>query len=273
MINLSSNGNNMIKKTLLVSIDMITLNPDQPRKQFDKNEITKLADSIKNKGIIQPLIVRNNDKSDNYQLIAGQRRLMAAKEAGINEVPVVICNISNDPRERLELAMVENISRENLNSIEEAEAYSRLEKEFGQNILTIAKLLGKDRSTITNSIRLLDLPERIKDDIRYGRMTAGHGRAILSLEEHKDMAEARSQILSQALSVRETENLVKRLNNLNKTKNKKINVNKAYYESLESNFSENLGGLKVSIKYHGLNKKIEIYYNTNDDLNNIITKF
>jgi ParB family chromosome partitioning protein len=260
------NNKVIIGRPLMVAVNKITLNPEQPRKNFIKTEITKLADSIKLKGIIEPLVVRINENLDTYQLIAGQRRLMAAKEAGIKEVPVVIINIKDDPKQRLELAMLENIIRNNLNPIEEAEGYSRLENEFKHNILDIAKLFGKDRSTIINSIRLLNLPEVIKDDIRYGRMTAGHGRAILSISDPKNIIEIRSLIISKSLSVRETENLVKKLN-------KKIKIldtsNKAFYESLELSISERLGGLKVFIKYKGDNKRIDIYLNNDNDINNL----
>jgi ParB family chromosome partitioning protein len=271
--NQKNNSKISVQKPLMVSIDKIMPNPDQPRKQFKNNELIKLSDSIKSKGIIQPLIVRISDKNDFYQLIAGHRRLLAAKEAGIKEVPIVIHNIPDNSQQRLEIAMLENIMRENFNPIEEAEAYLRLEKDFKQDILSIAKLVGKDRSTISNSIRLLDLPESIKDDIRFGRMTAGHGRAILSIQDVKDMAEARSLVLSQALSVRDTEKLAKKLNNKHIKKNDKINSNKVYYESLKDSISNCLNGIKVNIKYNGSNKKIEFYYNNIDDINIILKKF
>jgi ParB family chromosome partitioning protein len=260
-------------KPLFVDIEKISPNPDQPRKNFNNIEIKRLADSIKAKGIIEPLVVRPGQEDGAYQLISGHRRLIAAKEAGLSEVPVIIFNMADNPENRLVIAMLENIVRAELNPIEEAEGYSKLEKENGEKIIEIANLFGKDRSSIVNSIRLLQLPEPIKDDIRCGRMKAGHGRAILSINELKDMMEARNLILTKALSVRATEKLAKRLNNKYKNKNDKYKSNKAFYESLEESFSDSFGGLKVSIKYNGQKKRIDIFYNTNDDILNIINKF
>ncbi|MDR1084877.1 MAG: ParB/RepB/Spo0J family partition protein [Deltaproteobacteria bacterium] len=257
---------------LMISVHKILPNPDQPRKFYKKTEITKLADSIKSSGIIEPLVVRHLEGKDSYQLIVGHRRLLAAKEAGEKEVPAVIRQIPDEPKLRLELAMMENIFRENLNPIEEGEGYHRLELELGLDILEIAKMFGKDRSTIANTIRLLELPEPIKDDIRYNRLSAGHGRAILSLNEPKDMLEARSLILSQAMSVRDAEKLTKKINTGKKHKSMKGLNKKAYYEALGSSFSDSLGGLKVKIKYNGQKKRIDIYYASNDDVDMLKSK-
>jgi ParB family chromosome partitioning protein len=205
-------------------------------------------------------------------LIAGQRRLIAAEIAGNREVPVVISDAPDDPTARLELALLENIVRANLNPIEEAQGYSRLEKEIGCKIEEIADLFGKGRTTIINSIRLLDLPEPIKDDIRFGRMTAGHGRAILSIAERQDMMEARNLILSKSLSVRQAESLAKRLNKKNNSKSKKSEGSQAFYEALEDSFTESLDGLKVVIKYKGEKKRIDIYYNNKNDIKRFINK-
>jgi ParB family chromosome partitioning protein len=259
-------------KPLFVNIEQITPNPDQPRKLFNKEEITKLANSIIAQGIIEPLVVRETDKPRHYELIAGHRRLIAAKEAGLTKVPVIISKTPDDSRKRLELAMIENIIRDNLNPIEEAEAYLRLVEEIKEDITEIAKIFGKDRTTIANSIRLLNLPEAIQEDIKYGRMTAGHGRAILSIINDADRTEARSLILSQALTVRQAESLAKKLNNKNKPTKTKTESNKAFYEFLETSFSDSFGGLKVSIKYNGPNKRIDIYFNNNSDIDTVISK-
>ncbi|MDR2457751.1 MAG: ParB/RepB/Spo0J family partition protein, partial [Clostridiales Family XIII bacterium] len=154
---------------LMVKIGLIRPNPDQPRKYFNTEEMEALTESIRDKGIIEPLIVSITENG--YELIAGHRRLIAAKAAELSEVPVMIKKLSGDNSERLELALIENIIREKLNPIEEAEAFSRLEKEFGKKDLQIARLTGKDRSTIINSIRLLDLSDDIKDDIRFNRLS------------------------------------------------------------------------------------------------------
>jgi ParB family chromosome partitioning protein len=267
MNNKSVKNNNC--QPLMVDINKITPNPDQPRQLFNKNEITNLANSIKAKGIIEPLVVLVDEKKEGYQLLAGHRRLLAATEAGLDKVPIIIINTPNNIVNRLEIALLENIIRSDLNPIEEAEGYSRLEKDLGGNIEDISQLFGKDRSTIINSIRLLNLPEPIKDDIRVGRMTAGHGRAILSIKNPKYMIEARNLILTQSLSVRETEKLAKKFNKKN---NNNIS-NKAFYESLESSFSDCLGGVKVSIKYNKNNKRIDIYINNDNEIINILNKF
>jgi ParB family chromosome partitioning protein len=267
-------SNEHIGQPLLISIDKITQNPDQPRKYFNPMGLTKMADSIKAKGIIQPLVVRANEDKNNYQLIAGNRRLLAAKQAGLKEVPVIIIDLPDDSRQRLELAMMENIFRDDLNPIEEAEGFLRLKDEFGQDVLEIAKLFGKDRTTITNYIRLLDLPDPIKEDIKTGSLTASHGRALLSVADKNQMLEARNIIIEKNLTVHETENLAKKFNEKSKPKNSKVNTEneneKEYYNSLCYQISNKLGGLTVSINNKGKNKKIEIFYSDNKEIENII---
>jgi ParB family chromosome partitioning protein len=257
---------------LMVKIGLIKPNPDQPRKYFNAKEMESLTESIRDKGIIEPLIV--SITQDGYELIAGHRRLIAAKTAELKEVPVIIKQLSGDISERLELALIENIIREKLNPIEESEAFQRLEKEFGKKDLQIARLTGKDRSTIINSIRLLDLTDDIKDDIRFNRLTPGHGRAILAIANKDKWPEARSLIISKNLTVRQAESMAKKFNvPTTKAKDDKNEANQAYYESLEKSFSDSLGGFKVSIKYKGKAKKIEISYKTNEDMELLMKKF
>ncbi|MDR1084878.1 MAG: ParB/RepB/Spo0J family partition protein [Deltaproteobacteria bacterium] len=255
---------------LMVSIEKISVNPDQPRKYFNSNEMNKLSDSVRAKGIIEPLVVRPL-QNDTYQLLVGHRRLLASKQAGFKEVPVIFKDIPDDSRQRLEIAMLENIFRENLNPIEEAEGFYRLEKEIGQDVLEIARLFGKDRSTISNSIRLLELPEEIKDDIRTGILSAGHGKAILSIQDQTDRLTARNFIVEKSLSVRNTENLAKKLNNKNKPANLKDDPDKELLENLSSSFSKGLG-LQVVFKSLGKKKKMEIYYNKIEDIEIIMNK-
>ncbi|MDR2351798.1 MAG: ParB/RepB/Spo0J family partition protein [Deltaproteobacteria bacterium] len=260
-------------EALMLAIEVISLNPDQPRKNVDNNELEKLVESIKLKGILEPLIVRATNST--YQLIAGQRRLIAAKRAGLKEVPVILRNIPDSPRERLELALIENIFRDDLNPIEEAEAILRLRDEMQMPLLNISTIVGKDRTTVSGMLRLLGLPDKIKDDIRFKRMSAGHGRAILSINDKNKWEEARSLVIGKNLTVRETESLAKKINR--GSKKKEIHDgptlgDDAYYESLEKNFTEALGGLKVKIKFKGKGKKLEIHYKDNKEIEDIMKK-
>jgi ParB family chromosome partitioning protein len=267
-------GDKKESRSLFINIESIIINPDQPRKYFNSEEMDKLTQSIKLKGILEPLLV--SPVENGYQLIAGQRRLIAAKNAELKEVPVFVREVPDDARERLELALVENIFRDDLNPIEEAEAVLRLKEELNQTLPHIANLMGKDRSTISGILRLLTLPENIKDDIRYKRLSAGHGRAILSIADKDKWEDARSLIISNALTVREAESLAKKYNKTVKTKDDS-NVelptgDAAYYESLEKSFMEALGGLKVKIKFIGKDKKIEIHYRENKEIEDIMNR-
>lgn len=181
----------------------------QPRKTFSNDKLDELAASIREKGIIQPLVVRNKD--DHYELIAGERRWRAAQKAGLHEVPVVIQDVSDHAA--LEMALVENIQREDLNAIEEAEAYQSLLDSMNLSQEELAKRVGKERSTVANSLRLLKLPEEIKKDIVEERLTMGHGRSLLPLADSPLMKQARDETVRRGLSVRETESLVRRLQN------------------------------------------------------------
>jgi ParB family transcriptional regulator, chromosome partitioning protein len=189
-------------------IEKISPSVEQPRKSIDDARLNELTESIKAQGLIQPLIVRK--EGDKFVLIAGERRWRAAQRAGLREVPVVIKETS--PEAAFELALVENIQREDLNPIEEAEAYSRLVEEFKHTQESIADRVGKDRTTITNSLRLLDLPKNIRDNITRGDLSAGHGRALLSLKDKEQLDPTSKEIIEKTLSVRQTEALIKKLN-------------------------------------------------------------
>lgn len=190
-----------------VKVDDIIPNRYQPRKDFDDEKIHELTASIGEKGILQPLIVRSSN--DGYELIAGERRLRAAKNAGLERVPVVIKDVSDS--EILQLALIENVQREDLNPIEEANAYLRLIEEFEITQENLAGLVGKDRSTIANTLRLLSLPREVRDDVAGGVLSSGHARALLSLGDERSILKAREIITSKGMSVRETEALVKRM--------------------------------------------------------------
>src|SRR5262245_24971295 len=187
-------------------ISSISTNPNQPRKDFDDNALRDLADSLRQSGLLQPLVVRR--MGDAYQLIVGERRWRAAKLAGIERVPAVVRDATDS--ESLELALVENLLREDLNPMEEAEAYQRLLAEFGWTQEELAHRVGRDRSSIANCLRLLKLPELIQADLRSGRLTMGHARALLSLSGIPDQLKLREEILAHSWSVRATEAGVQR---------------------------------------------------------------
>lgn len=192
----------------LAHVDDIVENQFQPRRQFDERALQELSDSIKTNGIIQPLIVRK--VSSGYELIAGERRLRAAKKAGLNYVPIVIRKSTD--KESLELALVENIQRQDLNCVDEALAYSQLMEDFSLTQEEAAKRVGKERATVANSIRLLKLPDAVLEDLRSGALTPGHGKALLALDDNENRLKVRLEIHDRKLSVRETEQLVQLIN-------------------------------------------------------------
>ena len=185
-----------------IPIDDIEANPRQPRKAFDVVPLDELANSIKASGVIQPIVVRKGS-SGRWQLIAGERRWRAARQAGLERIPAVVREATD--AESLELALVENLLREDLNPMEEAEAYQQILSEFGWTQEQLAQRIGRDRSTIANNLRLLRLPATIQDDLRANRLTMGHARALLALPNSADQVKLRDDILTQSWSVRTTE--------------------------------------------------------------------
>lgn len=207
------NGNNFKSESIFwIEIDKIQANPEQPRQDFDQASLEELADSIRRHGIIQPLVVTKLEKSIatgievNYQLIAGERRLKAAKMAGLFQVPVIIRRMDGE-KDKLEVALVENIQRKDLNALEKAEAYLRLAKEFNLTQSEIAKKVGKSRESVANAIRLLELSSDIKQALREGRISEGHARAILSAPSQEDQKKVFTAVLAGGVSVRKTEEL------------------------------------------------------------------
>ena len=194
-------------KYFLCPIEELRPHSRQPRKSFDDAKMEELVASIREKGVIQPLVVRH--AGDHYQIIAGERRWRAAQRAGLKDVPVVIQDVSEDWA--LEMALIENIQREDLNPIEEAEAYRHLMSSFDLSQDEVAKRVGKDRSTVANALRLLRLPRAVQQDVMAGRLSMGHARALLPLESVARLQEARDLVVKRQLSVRQTEELVKRL--------------------------------------------------------------
>ncbi|OCW80818.1 plasmid partitioning protein ParB [Pelagibacteraceae bacterium GOM-A2] len=210
-------GDSDLKKTSdKISISSIVPNKNQPRKLFDKDTLEELTNSIKERGIIQPLIVRKSDDQDNkFELIAGERRWQAAQSAGLHEVPVVI--IEADNLKSLELAIIENVQRKDLNPIEEAESYKNLIENFGYDHEKVSKFIGKSRSHISNCLRLLSLPDKLIDMIRYNKISQGHAKVLIGLENAILIAE---KIIKKKLSVRQTESLTRLLKNGSKKINK-----------------------------------------------------
>jgi ParB family chromosome partitioning protein len=199
------------RASLDVDIDLLEPNDYQPRRQIDDARLEDLARSIRANGVIQPIIARRLD-SGRYQIIAGERRWRAAQRAGLHKVPVVVKDIgAADRKRRLEMALIENIQREDLNPIEEASAYQRLVSDFGLRQEDIATQVGKDRSSVANSLRLLKLPEEVRAEVASGRLSMGHARAIVALASDADQRRIAREVLARGLSVRETEALVKRV--------------------------------------------------------------
>lgn len=260
----TSNGERMMK------ISMIEPNREQPRKKFDEDALQELSESIKQYGILQPLLV--SDKKDYYEIVAGERRWRAAKMAGLKEVPVVIKEFST--QEIVEISLIENIQREDLNPVEEAMAYKRLIDEFHLKQDEIAERVSKSRTAVTNSMRLLKLDSRVQQMMVDEMISAGHARAILAISDPEQQYNAAMKVFDEKLSVRETEKLVKSI--LTPTKKKPVVSNPtedAIYESLEEKM-KGITGTRVFIHRKKNNKgKIEIEYYSRDDLDRIIDLF
>jgi ParB family chromosome partitioning protein len=190
----------------MIDVNKIIINPYQPRKDFDQQSINDLSDSIQKHGLIQPITVRK--VNDSYELISGERRFRASKQAGLKEIPAYILKIQEDVK-MLELALIENIQRVDLNPIETANGYQRLIEECNYTQEQVAERIGRDRTTITNFIRLLKLPLKVQDDLRDGLISAGHARSLLSLVDKELMAIVANEIKSKGLSVRQTERIIK----------------------------------------------------------------
>lgn len=251
----------------LCPIEELKPHQHQPRKHFDGGKMEELVESIKEKGVIQPLVVRRAENC--YQIIAGERRWRAAQKAGLKEVPVTIQDVSEDWA--LEIALIENIQREDLNPMEESEAYEYLIKSFDLSQDEVAKRVGKSRSAVANSLRLLKLPEAIRDKVISVSLSMGHARAVLALETEEDMLEAADQIVNNGLSVRESEKLVKKIKNFGHEKKAKQDKPQVPPEiiQLEDILRKNLG-TKVKITPKGKGGKIEIAYTSGDELERLL---
>ena len=258
------------KEEVMVKITEVEPNREQPRKNFNEDALLELADSIKQFGIIQPLVVQKQD--DYYEIIAGERRWRAAKLAGLKEVPVIIKNYTE--QERVEIALIENIQREDLNPIEEAMAYKRLMEEFHLKQDEIADRVAKSRTAVTNSMRLLKLTSKVQEMVIADMISAGHARALLGISDETLQENTAMKVFDEKLSVRETEKLVKNLvSPAKKEKTERNTAEDAIYESLEEKM-KGIMGTKVSIQRKKNNKgKIEIEYYSRDELERIIDLF
>ncbi len=255
---------------VILKINEVEPNKNQPRKEFDQAALEELADSIKQHGIVQPIVVTKQDGY--YEIIAGERRWRAAKLAGLKEVPVVIKEYS--PQEVMEVALIENIQREDLNPVEEAKAYQHLIEEYKLKQEDVAKKVSKNRTTITNALRLLKLPDSILNMLINGTISGGHARALLAIDDQKKQQKIADKIVKDKLSVREVEKLVKDDSDKpsSKQKTKKTLPQDAIYEDLEERLSKSMG-TKVRIQRKNATQgKIEIEYYSNDELDAITNK-
>tara|TARA_B100001173_G_scaffold199685_1_gene172136 strand:- start:81 stop:923 length:843 start_codon:yes stop_codon:yes gene_type:complete len=250
-------------KTNNLSLAEIVPNKFQPRKNFDEENLNDLVNSIKERGVIQPIIVRkSHSNNSNYEIIAGERRWLAAQKAGLHEIPVVVTDA--DDLKSLEFAIVENVQRHDLNPLEEAQGYKRLIDEFAYDQDKVSKFIGKSRSYISNSLRLLNLPKEVLDFVEQKKITAGHAKILVGLDNAVFLA---NKFIEKKLSVRQAENLVKIFRKTKRNTSSKVNSN---IRDLENSISEKIG-LSVSIKNNKNNKgTISFYYKELDQLNKII---
>jgi ParB family chromosome partitioning protein len=247
-----------------IDVSRIRANHDQPRQVFDEAKMTELKESIQEKGVLQPLIVKQC--GEEYEIICGERRYRASRELGLDKVPVVVRDVADG--ELLELALIENIQREDLNAIEEAQGYLRLMEERSLSQEEIAKRVGKDRATVANSLRLLRLPADILDLIREGRISSGHGRALLGLPTNDYQRKMARRVLKERLSVRQVEEMVAR-GNAGKRRGKRLRKLAPEIIDLENRLTEKLG---TQVRIYGQDKKgrIEIKYYSLDDLDRVL---
>lgn len=251
----------------LITLNEIKANREQPRKSFDNEKILELSQSIKNHGIIQPLILKKKD--DFYVIIAGERRWRAAKLAGLKEVPAIIMDITD--RELLELSLIENIQREDLNPIEEGKAFKKLLEDFSLTQESLSETLSKSRTSITNTMRLLNLDDRVQEYIIDGVISEGHGRTLLGIKEKDLQYELAQKVIDDKISVRELEKIVRNITDIKSEKKIEKNTKdlSIYYKDIRDRL-ENYFGTKVNIEKKKNKGKIEIEYYSEEDLQRIL---
>lgn len=255
----------VVHEEQMVKISKVEPNREQPRRHFEEDALLELADSIKQFGVLQPLLVQK--KGDYYEIIAGERRWRAAKIAGLKEVPVIVREYSE--QEVVEIALIENIQRENLNPIEEAMAYKKLLTEFKLKQDEVAERVSKSRTAVTNSMRLLKLDEKIQQMIIDEMLSTGHARALLAIEDKEEQYNLATRIFDEKLSVRDVENIIRQMKNPKQKREKKVVENSFIYKDLEEKMISVIG-TKVSVNQKGNGKgKIEIEYYSNTELERI----
>lgn len=267
-------GNDDERRPYLVCpLKAVVPNPHQPRKKVDDGALSQLADSIREKGVLLPLVVRRLD-DERYEIIAGERRWRAARLAGLQEVPVLVKDVT--PQDQLELALVENIQRQDLNPLEEAEAYLRLVSEYGLTQEEVARRVGKERSTVANALRINNLPDFAKDDLAAERINPGHARVLLGLNDAKLMRQLRDEILAKGMSVRQAEEWARRHKQQRPGKGAGANRSKpanglsdSYCRALANELGRGFD-TRVRIVQNGDRGKVEIDYYSPDDLERLI---
>ncbi len=257
-----------LRQSKTVPVEFIRPNRNQPRRDFDQAQIESLVASIRERGILQPILVRRDPQNpDGFEIVAGERRWRAAQLARLHEIPVIIKDLTDDGA--LEIALVENIQRQDLNILEEADGYHRLIDEYGHTQEVIAKAVGKSRSHIANTLRLLNLPEPVRRILASGDITAGHARALLNADDPEELAR---KIVKQGLNVRQTERLVQRQKEARGEAGRKSSPPKDPDTiALETDLS-GLLGLKVSINFRGAGGELVIHYNTLDQLDEVLRR-
>lgn len=255
------------EKGFVIEMDIESLTPNlfQPRKNFDKEKMEELKGSIKKHGIIQPIVVRK--MANGYEIVAGERRLKAAKEIGLKKIPAIIKSINNE--KSLEIALVENIQREDLNPVEQANAFKRLTDEFNLTQQELAEVTGKSRALVTNTIRLLKLNPEIQKNISEGKISFGHAKLLLSIEDEEVQRAVCDRIMANDLSVRDTERLIKNIGKVQKRKFEVKNITIERFPEVEGKLRDILG-TKISILYDGKKGKIDIEFYSKEDLRRII---
>lgn len=262
----TSAGNEKAEAETVVKITMVEPNRKQPRKNFDEDALQELSDSIKQFGLIQPILVQ--DRKDHYEIIAGERRWRAAKMAGLKEVPVIIRDYTE--QEIMEISLIENIQREDLNPIEEAQAYKRLLTEFNLKQDEVAERVSKSRTAVTNSIRLLKLDDRVQQMVIDDMISTGHARALLAVDDHEEQYTLAQQIFDDKLNVRDVEKLVKNLHKPVKSKKENDRTMDAIYQDIENKLKQKLS-TKVTVTSKGEGAgKIEIEFYNHEDLDRLL---
>lgn len=257
------------KEEVMLRITDVEPNRSQPRKKFDEDALLELSDSIKQFGVLQPLLVQK--RQDYYEIIAGERRWRAAKMAGLKEIPVIIKDFTD--QQIVEISLIENIQREDLNPIEEAQAYKRLLTEFNLKQDEVAERVSKSRTAVTNSVRLLKLDERVQQMVIDDMISTGHARTLLSIEDKEQQYKIAVQVFDEKMSVREVEKLVKTLGKEKTKPVQKNTANELAYKNIEEKMKALLG-TKVIINHKANNKgKIEIEYYSNDELERLLYLF